>query len=101
MLRVRAEALSDFRAFERQALVIMARYGGRLERALVLEPDREPGVLEELHIVHFPSEAEFRSYRADPALGALAELRARSVISTEISEGEDVPDYGLLPPLGS
>jgi antibiotic biosynthesis monooxygenase (ABM) superfamily enzyme len=96
LLRVRAEALADFRAFEEQAARVMARHGGRIERALVLEPSGEPGVLKELHLVRFRSEADFESYRADAALAAALPLRERSVIGTEIWQAEDVAYGGTV-----
>jgi hypothetical protein len=93
LLRVRAEALADFRAFEEQAARVMASHGGRIERALVLEPSSEPGVVKELHLVRFRSEADFESYQADAELAAALPLRERSVIGTEIWHAEDV-EYG-------
>lgn len=95
-LTVRRAALADFRAFEHRAATIMRTYGGMIERALVLAPDSPSDTMRELHIVRFPSRASFEAYRADSRLGELAELRARSLLATEIAVAVDGPAYSGL-----
>ena len=84
MLEIRE--LAAFRRFEHAAAAIMARHGGAIERALLLEgaPQRE------LHVVRFPDAAALAAYRADPELRALGELRAAGVASTQIWAATDV-----------
>lgn len=78
-----------FRDFERRAVSIMARHGGVLERAVFV-----PGTAErEVHVLRFPTAEAFAAYRADPALRALATLRAEVISATEILVGEDAPAY--------
>ena len=95
LLTVHRARLDDFRRFEAEAAKIMARHGGRIERAVVLDappPDR-PDALRELHLVRFPDEAALAAYRRDPDLAALAALREAAVISTEIWPATDGPAY--------
>jgi GNAT superfamily N-acetyltransferase len=94
ILTVRREALEQFRAFERGAAVVMEAHGGRIERTVVVTPDRVPGLVTEIHVVTFPDAAAFQAYRDDARLGALAPLRAASVVGTDLYVGEDGPDYG-------
>jgi len=91
-LTVRRDALERFREFERHAATIMATYGGRIERTVVSEGPT-PDLVKEIHIVTFPDEAAFRSYRNDARLAAHAHLREASVVHTEIVVGEDGPRY--------
>ena len=97
VLTVRSARADDFRRFETAAAAIMARHGGAIERtvrSLPASPDDGSGTFRELHLVRFPDEAAFRSYRADPELAALAELREAAIVATELWTGTDGPLYG-------
>ncbi len=93
ILTVRSEAIEQFHAFERKAAQIMARYGGAIERTVVLPFETAPDRFKEVHIVTFPNREAFEAYRADADLRAAAHLREAAVLATEIHEGEDGPDY--------
>jgi uncharacterized protein (DUF1330 family) len=94
ILTVRCAARDDFRAFERRAAAVMARYGGAIARAVVIPPRGGEEVFREVHVVTFPDEGALRAYQADPELKAAAHLREASVVATELMIGEDGPDYG-------
>ena len=96
VLTVRRARADEFRRFEDAAARIMARHGGAIERAIVLDPRTgdDPDAFRELHIVRFPDEAAFAAYRREPDLAALQPLRAAAVISTELWTGSDGPSYG-------
>jgi uncharacterized protein (DUF1330 family) len=85
-MTVRRERLDEFREYERAAARIIARHGGKLERAIQLVG--EP--LRELHILGFTSATELEAYRTDPELAALRPLRDAAVISTEITQGLEI-----------
>jgi uncharacterized protein (DUF1330 family) len=92
MLSVRPGELEAFRRYETEAARIMRRHGGALERVIVLRrADDDPH--KEAHLVTFPSEEAFAAYRADDELRALADLRERAVISTDVWLGEDGERY--------
>lgn len=93
ILTVSREAIEKFRAFESHAAGVMNRYGGRIERTVVLLPDRSPDVIKEVHIVTFPTEAAFAAYRKDKKLAQAADLRKQSVVRTELLVGVDGPSY--------
>ena len=59
IITVRRAALASFRAFETQAVRIMAEHGGRIERTVVVAEDAQPETIKEIHIVTFPDEAAF------------------------------------------
>jgi len=93
VLTVRSEAMETFRAYEREAAIIMAAYGARIERTVVVTPATDARVFKEVHLVRFPDESAFVEYRRDPRLRELDESRNASVVSTEILVGEDGPEY--------
>jgi len=74
-----------FDDFERQAATIMADYGVRIEQSFAV------GSAREAHVVGFAREADFEAYRGDPRLAALAPLRSRGIVATEIYRAA-VPD---------
>ena len=67
-----------FDDFERQATAIMTDHCVGIEQSFAAAPTREA------HVVAFPREADFQAYRADPRLAALAPLRSRGIVHTEI-----------------
>lgn len=93
VLTVRRDAIAAFRAFERHAAAVMADHGGRIERAVVVDPDPASPTLREVHVVTFPDAAALAAYRADPRLAARAHLRDAAVTATEVLAGVDGPDY--------
>lgn len=82
-----------FQLCEAHAAAIIARYEGRVERAIVLDAPSPEGLLRELHVVRFPNRAAFESYLADPKVLSLAALRASCIAATEILTGQSWRDY--------
>jgi uncharacterized protein (DUF1330 family) len=78
----------EFERFEAAASEVMARHGGMIERRIALGSEAAAGSPDEVHVVTFPSRLAYEAYREDPAIAALAELRARSIVRTVIWEGE-------------
>ncbi|MDB5036086.1 MAG: hypothetical protein JWQ98_3327 [Chlorobi bacterium] len=93
ILTVRRSHLDEFRAFERLAAGVMAKYGGAIERTVVADNPDDDGTVKEIHIVAFPDAGRLAMYRRDDELAPFLHLRAASVISTEILAGTDGPDY--------
>lgn len=83
-------------SFERRALEIMARYGGRL--VVGIELSRDPtGGGEEVHVLEFPSKNALVSYQNDAELQGLAELRARGIRDTVVEHGLCFKRYDRAP----
>lgn len=120
-LTVRRDELELFRWYEHAAARVMARYGGAIEHAYVIDDKRpepdfddaatldrdaattldlEIDTIHEIHVVRFPNAAAFDAYKADPEITALAGARDRAVLATEIWPASDGPRYGQ-PPHGS
>lgn len=96
LLTVRDRAAFD--RFERQAVVIMANYGGRLDTAFrpqAATSEQTPRV-DEVHVLKFPSTEAFARYRADDRLAALAALRDEAIAHTSVYVAAQEIDY--LPP---
>jgi hypothetical protein len=79
IVRIPIEGIEDFRAYEDAVLPLLPEFGGRLERRL-----RNPDGAVELHIVSFPSDADFQNYRNDPRRTAHAWLLERSRATREL-----------------
>jgi len=94
ILTVRSEALDKFRTFEKRAATVMAKYGGAIERTVVVPPSRTGDFVKEVHLVTFPNEQALLAYQNDEGLKKLSHLRQESVVQTEIMVGEDGPNYG-------
>lgn len=72
--------------FEREASRIMADYQGKIICAFETARN-EDGSGEEIHLVEFQREDDFISYRNDPRLLALRDLRAAAISRTEMKTG--------------
>lgn len=97
LLTVRAEAVEKFRAYERQAALVMAKHGGAIERAVEIPSETEGGPYREVHILTFPDEAAYQAYAVDPDMAEWRSLREASVLKTEIMKGSEGPDYSSAP----
>ena len=87
--------VKDFDAleeFETQAVRIMKEYKGSIVSAFetVRNPDGS-GV--EIHVLQFPSESLFASYRSDKSFEKLSSLRERAISRTEVSMSLKVKSY--------
>ena len=96
-MTVRPEAAEAFRTYERLAAAVMARYGGAIERVIVMPADEPGGPFREVHVVTFPDADAWAAYRVDPELADAAERRASAVLHTEVLVGADGPDYVSSP----
>jgi quinol monooxygenase YgiN len=91
-LTIHPDKVEAFHEYERSVAKIMAKHRGRIERAVVLDPDPEDFYYRECHIVSFPDRDALAAYRNDPDFKALAALRESCILATAIrygSEGED------------
>ena len=85
---------TEFHEFEMNAARIMKKYGGEVERVIrpLMSGATEP-LPHEIHIVAFPSHAQFEAYRGDPELASLTALRQTAIARTDIIFGEDLEPY--------
>jgi hypothetical protein len=86
-LVVRRAKLAEFREFERNAQRIMARYGGSIREAVLIDTEADSSTVKEVHVVTFPDRAAFDAYRADAEHAALRPMRELAVVSTEVEFG--------------
>lgn len=85
---------AEFRQFETEAAHIMKKYGGRIERVIRPHASVPPGSSPyQVHVVSFPSMAQFEAYRKDGDLAKLAPLRQSAIARTEIIVGEAGEPY--------
>ena len=93
ILTVQRDLVHDYRAYERRVAAIMADYGARIERTVVVQSDPNAATFREVHVIRFPDAAARAAYRADARYLELAPIRERVVVSTEVLVGEEGPDY--------
>jgi uncharacterized protein (DUF1330 family) len=96
ILTLRRGSLETFREYETRAAVIIARHGGSIERTVIEEPYGPDEPIREVHVVTFPDLKAFHTYRADPDLASLSDLRISSITHTELLFGREGPDYMAL-----
>jgi uncharacterized protein (DUF1330 family) len=92
-LTVHPDKVETFHDFERRAAKIMARHGGRIERAVALEPDPEDRYYREFHLVTFPDRTALAAYRDDAEFKSLAAMRESCILATAIRYGTAGEDY--------
>ena len=85
-VRMPAEGIEDFRAYEDAVLPLLPEFNGRLERRL-----RNVDGTIETHIVSFASDADFQNYRNDPRRAAQAWLLENSSAKLELLAMANVP----------
>jgi hypothetical protein len=78
IIRIPAEGIADFRAYEDAVLPLFPEFNGRLERRL-----RNPDGTVEVHIISFASAADHQNYRNDPRRAAHSWLLERSSAKSE------------------
>ncbi len=93
ILTVKKEAIDAFREYETHAAEIMKNFDGRIERTVVVQQDCSSNLMKEIHVVTFPDETAYVSYRQDKRMVKFSYLRDQSVVHTEIFVGEEGPRY--------
>jgi len=93
-LWLRGDDVGAFEALERDASAVMARHGGRIDRAVRIDRASAPADAPfEIDLVRFPDRAALDAYRADPAVLALASRRDSVIARTVILGGHDEPPH--------
>jgi len=78
IVRIPADGIEDFRAYEDAVLPLLPEFNGRLERRL-----RSPDGTVEVHIISFASNADRQNYLNDPRRKAQGWLLERSSAKSE------------------
>ncbi len=93
-LWIREGDVAAFEAYERKAACIMKRYGGSIEQT-VRSSDASGGAERpfEVHLIRFPSDEMFESYRGDADLKALSAERETVITRTHLLIGHEGPAY--------
>jgi hypothetical protein len=79
IVRIPAEGIEDFQAYEDAVLPLLPEFNGRLERRL-----RNQDGTVEMHIVSFASDADFQNYRNNPRRAAQVWLLEKSSAKVEL-----------------
>lgn len=78
--------------FESRAAAIMNKYSGKILAAFETERQANDSG-KEIHLLSFPSQDNFVSYRNDPELAALGNLRASAISNTQITLSTAIKNY--------
>lgn len=93
-LWVKNNDVSGFEAFERQAANAMAKFDGRIERAIRISGTEHEGDHPfEIHIVSFPNAEAFQMYRQSAESRNLAEVRDCVISKTVVLAGSEIEAY--------
>lgn len=91
---LRTSDVDGFQAYERRAARVLARHGGRIERAFrPLDAAEDPTLPFEIHLVRFPNQAALVAWQADPERAALQEERERLIARTTVIALRTVTGY--------
>lgn len=83
-LYVRPGSETEFKTYERKALELFRRHGGRLVAAFSPEPGPEGAEWpDEIHVLSITNRANYESFLADPDRKALAQERDAVLLHTE------------------
>ena len=92
---LKVKNVAAFNEFESQAIQILKSHGGVLVSAFEADPsDVSSSDNIEVHYIQFPTIESYNSYRADPALEQLADLRSNAIHSTKLYVSERLKEYG-------
>jgi uncharacterized protein (DUF1330 family) len=93
-LWLRGEDVEAFESFESKIAQIQAKHGGRIDQAIrVHNPDGDPTLPFEVHVVSFERAEGLAAYRADPQFQELRGLAERILLKTVVLQGRDVGPY--------
>ena len=93
MLHAGSEGIEGLQDYESRAIPIMKMHGGRVLSAFRPEGHEHPEIPDEIHLIEFPSEEAFQSFRSDSQVARLAERRALAISKTVIYRSEELLDY--------
>ena len=91
---------SAFLEFENQATAIMTKHGGELVSAFrpsLADSSVDAKDVDEVHVLQFPDQASFTSYRADSRLAALSALRVKAIKTSRVYVSGKAIEYPLSP----
>ncbi len=72
----------EFDAYERRVMEILRGHGGELLHALIADDAAAAG-FDELHVLTFPDQQAFESFRSDPRRDALSAQRNACIAETK------------------
>lgn len=93
MLHAGSEGIEGLRDYETRVIPVMKMHGGRLLSAFRPKGHEREECPDEIHLIEFPSDEAFQSYRTDPRVARLAELRGVTISKTEIYVSEELLEY--------
>ncbi len=93
LLEARDGDLDALRTYERRVLPLVANHGGRLITAFEPAGRGTPGIPDEVHVLEFPSEDEFASFRDDPRRTALADDQAAALSGATVFVSAHLVSY--------
>ena len=93
MLHAGSEGIEGLHDYESRVVPIMKMHGGRVLSAFKPKGHEHPEIPDEIHLIEFPSEAAFQSYRSDSEVARLAERRGLAISKTVIYTSEELLDY--------
>jgi uncharacterized protein (DUF1330 family) len=83
----------ELQKYEAQVMPILEKHGGKLLSAFKPRGHENGDSPDEIHLIEFPSQEAFQSYRADPGVAALSECRQSAISETTVYVSEQFVSY--------
>ena len=93
MMHVGAGGIRALREYESKVIPILKEHGGELVSAFTPQNSNDPECPDEVHLITFPSEEAFQSYRADNRILSLSGLRDASLSKTQLLVSKEIIEY--------
>jgi uncharacterized protein (DUF1330 family) len=93
MLHAGAEGIESLRDYERKVLPILEEHGGKLLSAFTPRGHDHPECPDEIHLIEFPSDEAFQSYRSDERVAKLSEMRGACISKTVVHVSKEMVSY--------
>ena len=95
LLKAGAGGLKALRAYEQTIMPIFAEYGGNIITAFSPRKTVSTAQADEIHLLTFPSEADFEAYRKDPRIRDLQSVRAEAISDTIMYVADSFVNYEI------
>ena len=93
IIHARKKGTGALRDYEAKVIPVLEEHGGKLLAAFKPRGHENSEYPDEIHLIEFPSEDAFQSYRADPRVAALSEYRRAAIAETKVFISEEIINY--------
>lgn len=93
MMHAGSDGIASLRDYESKVIPILEEHGGKLLSAFMPRDHERPECADEIHLVEFPSDEAFQSYRTDSRVTGLSQLRGAAISQSTIYVSKAMVEY--------